>query len=344
MTDTPHRKEYCNQVAMARGLDPVGHAGDFDTAVIIEMPLPWKYNVKEQENLLPPEMVQLYDLWLQRYYDGLGYRNTALLIAPDKEYTVEGYRRVMFYTRPEGLFSHLIKVEYLVPEDKLGKLVWALYEEKDTLAEFEKYRNLAGDTIRDMLVCTHGAVDVVCGKFGYPLFKHLHDNYADETLRVWRVSHFGGHVFAPTLMDMPLGHCWAYIQEEQAQQIVGQSGDVTAMKGHYRGWSGAERGFAQVADFALWQEYGWSWFDTPKQLGIISQDDNEEPQWAEIEVTYQLPDSADLSHAKIRVEISHTIETNPSTGKAHAYAYPQYRVVDIDHQSAPISSTQTPNY
>lgn len=88
----------------------------------------------------------------------------------------------------------------------MGTLAWALYEAREQLPTFERYRVPDADKVRDILVGTHGTIDVACAKFGYPLYRHLRDTYADEGLRVWRVSHFGGHVFAPTLMDMPTGH------------------------------------------------------------------------------------------------------------------------------------------
>jgi len=321
------KKSYCNYGAIDRGLDPVGHGGDFDTAIIVEMPLPWKYNIAQQEGLLPQEMTQLLDLWLQRYREGHGYRQRPLIIAPEQEYNVDGYRRVMFYTRPEGKFAQFDKVEYLVPDDKLGPLCWSLYETRHLLADFEQYRVHEGDTIRDLLICTHGAVDAACGKFGYPLYKSLRDTYADDHLRVWRVSHFGGHIFAPTLMDMPMGHYWAYVGDEQAKQIVQRSGNVEIMRGHLRGWAGASYGFAQVADCELWQTHGWDWFDTNRSAEIIAQDDADNPQWAEIAIEYQHPDTSSVERTTMRVEISHTIKTNPSTGKDHAYEYPQYRIV-----------------
>ncbi|MDX1993215.1 MAG: sucrase ferredoxin [bacterium] len=327
-------KSYCNCLAQERGLDPVGHAGHFEDAVLVETPLPWKREMNQQAGTHPQKMIDLLALWLEQYYAGRGYPHLLLAIAPDPDYSREGFRRVMFYTRPEGLFAQFSQLEYLVPEAEVGALVWTYYQERQALPSFDRYRVPASKNVRDILVCTHGTVDAACAKFGYPLYRHLRDIYASERLRVWRVSHFGGHVFAPTMMDMPTGHYWAYVGEEQAARIVTRQGDVGALRGHYRGWAGLGDGFQQAAECALWQRYGWTWFDIPKSGATLGQDAPEHaPEKAVVRMTY-LPAGSTLPvEADFQVAISQHLETPHSTAAAQPYAYPQYRVVE----SAPAS-------
>lgn len=314
-------REFCNCLALERKLNPAGSAGHFDDALVIEAPLPWRRDMMQQAGALPQQMIDLLALWLQDYYAGKGYPHLPLAVAPEPAYAREGFRRVMHFTRPQGMFARFDKAEYLVPVDELGALAWALYQEREALARFEPYR--AADTahVRDILICTHGTVDAACAKFGYPLYKHMRAAYADQSLRVWRVSHFGGHVFAPTLMDMPTGHYWAYVEREQAAQIVRREGDVSGLRSHYRGWAGISGGFGQAAECELWQRYGWAWFDYRKAAEIIAHDDA-----ATVDVRYAAPDDEGETVARFRVEISHRIETEVSTGDASRYAYPQYRV------------------
>ncbi len=330
MTD----KAYCNVLAIQHGLDPAGHAGHFDDAIIIETPLPWKRDLYQTAGALPQQMIDLMALWLERYKAGQPYNHRPLLVAPDTVYSRKGYRRVIFFTRPVGGFSEYTKCEYLVPEAELGALVWALYEARASLPVFEQYRTPEADHVRDILVCTHGTIDVACAKFGYPLYRHLRDLYADDNLRVWRVSHFGGHVFAPTLVDMPHGHYWAYIEEAQAEQLISRTGDVAALRGYYRGWSGLGRSFTQVAERELWQREGWAWFGYAKSGEVLAQDSNEEdPQWAEVRVNYTTPDGTEGAYTT-RVEITHTVETKYATDRAETHAYPQYAVTALEKQAA----------
>jgi len=321
----PTTKGYCNILARERGLDPAGHAGHFQDAVLLEVPLPWKRDLMGKAGALAPEILNLLAVWLQDYRDGKGYPHRPLVIAPDERYSRVGYRRVMFYTRPAGAFAQFDKTEYLVPTDQQGGLVWAWYQTPELLTEFERYRVPEADMVRDILVCTHGTVDAACAKFGYPLYRHLRDEHGDTAdLRVWRCSHFGGHVFAPTLMEMPTGHYWAYIEPSQADQIARREGDVAQLRGHYRGWAGLDGGFLQTAERDLWQQYGWDWFGLNKRGETLSQDpDPENPLWAEVRITHDLPDGGQATH-DFRIEVKLILETEVSTGDNRTYAYPQY--------------------
>ena len=325
-------KEYCNVAAQALGLDPVGHAREFDDAVVIETPLPWRRSMYEKAGALPQEVIDLMALWLERYQAGQPYNHCPLMVAPDPAYSQPGYRRVIFFSRRPGPITHFDRAEYLVPEDEAGPLVWALYETQEELDRFAPYLVPAapdGRQVRDLMICTHGSVDVVCGKFGYPLYRYLRDEYANDSLRVWRVSHFGGHVFAPTLLEMPTGHYWAYVGEAQAEQIALRCGDVADLRGHYRGWAGVADGFVQAAEWAAWQREGWAWFDYAKQGEVLVQDPTgEEPRWAKVQITYTRPDGTTGVFAA-HVEITHMIETKPSTDQDRRYAYPQYTVTEL---------------
>lgn len=321
-------KAYCNVMAIQKGLDPAGYAGDFEDCAILEIPLPWKDSIYSKAGSLPQEVLDLFEVWLKNYREGKGYPHRLLMVAPDSAYSRSGYRRVMFYTRQSDGFAQFDKIEYLVPQEQMGALAWALFEAKDELSRYEAYRTPEADPLRDVLVCTHGTVDVACAKFGYPLFKHLRTKHASDNLRVWRVSHFGGHVFAPTLIDMPIGHYWAYVEEAQAAQIVQRDGDVRDLRGHYRGWAGLDNSFLQAAEREMWQCEGWDWFTYPKSGQVIIQEaDTEEPKWGEIQIAYISPTQQGIYRA--RVEIQKHISLLPSTDYDKEYAYPQYVVTDL---------------
>jgi len=311
---------------MEKGIDPVGSAGNFQDAVIIEHPLPWKYSYAEMS--LPLEVLNLLDLWLKRYHETGVYGHRPLLIAPDTCYSKEGFRRVIFYSKPEGLFAQFEKAEYLVPVEKMGGLIWSWYEASDNLSHYEDYRQPEDNLTRDILVCTHGAVDVACAKFGYPLYKHLRDNVATDTVRIWRVSHFGGHLYAPTLMDMPKGDYWAYVDNNIGEQIIQHEGDIQDLYHYYRGWSGLEMGFMQALERICLMRKGWSWQTYPKRGEILAIDDCDEPQWADVRLSYITPNNI-LHSYQAHVQIKQVIMSNPSSNDERQYPYPQYIVNEI---------------
>ena len=325
-------KAYCNVLADQLGLDPAGYAGHFNDAVLIETDMPWRKEVFREAGALPQEMIDLVAMWIKNYHETGVYGHRPLLIAPDEEYSQPGYRRVIYYERSESLFAHFDRQEYLVPEEQTGQLIWSLFEAKDVLSQFREYQVRFDQTGRDLLVCTHGTVDVACAKFGYPLYRRMRDAYAGQEthpdLRVWRVSHFGGHVFAPTLMDMPTGHYWAYVGEDQVDQIIERNGDVADLHGYYRGWAGLKAGFVQAAERAVWQREGWPWFDYRKSGEIVAQDSAEEPQWADVCISGVAPDGNERVY-HVRVEVERTVETVPSTDHESTHAYLQYVVTSL---------------
>lgn len=292
----------------------------------MEAPLPWRLDMMQKAGPLPQEMIDLLHVWLQEYKDGKGYAHLPLAIAPDPEYSCPGFRRVMLYKRPAGLLAQFDKVEFLVPERECGPLVWSLYQERERLPHYDRYRLPEHEGTRDILICTHGTVDAACARFGYPLYRYIRDSSSRSDLRVWRVTHFGGHVFAPTFVDMPSGHFWAYIGEVQARQIVHRRGDVGELHGHYRGWAGMDGGFMQALERQLWQEHGWDWFDYAKAGEIVDQNASDDPQWAEVRLRYMTTPEGPERVVESRIEVSHKIETEHATALDEKLSYPQYQV------------------
>ena len=82
---------------------------------------------------------------------------------------------------------------------------------------------------------------------------------------------------------------------------------------------------------ALWQEYGWDWFNTPRSAETLDQDSNEDnPEWADVRLRYISPEISQEKVFEARVEMSHTVSTISSTGYEKEYPYPQYRIVEAE--------------
>lgn len=331
MNHLQHRPDgpaFCNLVALEKGLDPGGHATHFDTLALLEAPLPWRRDMYDKPGTMPQELFDLLELQRAQYGEtGVWPADYVFLIAPDEAYSRPGHRRVILYRHDEGQFAVYSRAEYLVPEADAGRLIWTAATEADRLDEFAAWRVDDARPMRDVLVCTHGTVDAACAKFGFPLYRHLRRNHAGDCLRVWRVSHFGGHVFAPTLIDMPSGHFWAYVGEEQADQIVRRAGDVDGLRGHYRGWAGLAYGYLQAAERAVWLREGWAWFDRSRRGEIVAQDDEATPPWADVRICYD--NGSGPAGYRCRVEMVEAIDTIHTTGMAETYPYPQFRVVEL---------------
>lgn len=334
ITPTQKCKAFCNLLALGKGLDPGGHATPFETLLLLEAPLPWGRDMYTTPGALPQEVIELYAFYVERYRQtGFWPALYLFLIAPDEAYSQPGRRRVILFERDGDQMANFARTEYLVPEAEAGPLVWTLAEEPEGAGRFDAWKtaDIPTNPTRDILVCTHGSVDAACAKFGFPLYRYMRRTHAADNLRVWRVSHFGGHVFAPTLMEMPSGHFWAYVGEAQADQIVQRNGLPADLRGHYRGWAGLANGFLQAAERELWLREGWRWFDWPRRGEVLAEGGAGASSWAD--VCFVVEKNGRQHHYKARVEMQGSIDTIHTTNNEETLSYPQYRVCWIEHLS-----------
>ncbi len=110
-----------------------------------------------------------------------------------------------------------------------------------------------------VLLCVQGSHDVCCGAEGMRLANELVGRPGPDGggVVVHRVSHTGGHRFAPTAMTLPDGRMWADLDQVMVDDILSAAGPVTEVVDRCRGWWGAETGPAQVAERAVFGFVGW---------------------------------------------------------------------------------------
>lgn len=294
---------FCSVVSKKNDEDPIGSAGYFDHWLIFETPLPWKTNIWLEPDPIPkPVILVLKSIW----EDEIKMRTLA--IAPDREYSQPGYTRLLYYRRPAAAFARFEKFEYVLPVDAVTPLVVALIKQPEQLPEFEQYQQ---DTshIRDLMVCTHGNVDAACARFGYPIYRQLRQKYAVAsagTLRVWQCSHFGGHRFAPTLVDLPEARYWGHLELGVLDALVKRDRPVTELRFHYRGWGGMTK-FEQIVEREIWMREGWEWLEYYKSGQILAMD--EDKTWAEVRINFTAPNGSLKGAYEAKVEVSGQVMT-----------------------------------
>ncbi|MEL6603104.1 MAG: sucrase ferredoxin [Cyanobacteria bacterium J06614_10] len=248
--------QFCSVISKNNGEDPIGTASTHDYWLFIDLPLPWIFENWRRDPVMG-QLIALFEWLILKK----GVKLRPLAIAPDADYSQPGYHRILFYHRPSRLFSRYQKREYLVPTERLRNAVNALLQFPERLVEFEIYQQHVHT--RDLFICTHGNVDVACARFGNPIYNALRADYTSPTLRVWRCSHFGGHRFAPTLIDLPVGQFFGHIGFEQLDPLIHRQGDWQQLRNCYRGWAGVDP-MAQIAEREIWMRLGWPWLDYAK--------------------------------------------------------------------------------
>jgi hypothetical protein len=314
--------QFCSVLSKSNGEDPIGTATPCDTWLIAEIPLPWT----EERLTTDPVLKQLYSLFQE--VSGQSIQVMPIAIAPDREYSVPGYTRVLHYFRPAQSFVQFERQEFLVAETQLPQLATALFLEPDQLHHFEPCKQPVRP-IRDLMVCTHGNVDAACARFGHPIYQTLRESYAtqSEHLRVWRCSHFGGHQFAPTLIDLPLGQCWGHLEPDILGTLIQRNQPVTALRKFYRGWSGLSQ-FEQIVEREIWMQEGWDWLSYSKSGRVLAQDPDHEDwdsDWAEVRLDFSSSDGSVKGTYESRVEVCGSVMTAWNSGEAPT-AVKQYRV------------------
>jgi hypothetical protein len=264
---------FCSLVSQANGEDPIGSAPLAEHWLVIELPQPWSAQVFQEDPIVQPVLALIKKLVLR------GIKLRPIAIAPDREYSQPGYRRILYYRQPSPAFSEFESWDYLVPETLavtvITSLLQSLAEDShiSVRSELEPYRKKTAK--RDLLICTHGNVDAACARFGFPIYDRLRRHYADNHLRVWRCTHFGGHQYAPTLVDLPSGRYWGHVQPEMLDALVHQKGEPAELYRFYRGWAGLGK-FEQIAEREIWMAEGWAWLDYAKRGKVVKLG---EPPW-----------------------------------------------------------------
>lgn len=312
---------FCSSVSEASGEDTAGSAWPLRRIVLVELPLPWPYNVLEARHAPPGLADLLYEIW-----DTDGDATGMIGIAPDPEYSVDGKRRVIDLRQKGALAATYEREEFLLPADEV-------VDHLRTLAidprhpSLDAHRQTQPGETRDMLVCTHGAIDACCATFGYPVYKLLRAMATDSPspTRVWRSTHFGGHRFAPTVLDLPHGRYWGHLKAGMLSSLVRRTGPVRTLRRHYRGWAALAHPLWQVAEAKVFATAGWAWNDT-----VITAITGEVSAEAGGTLTAAFQHPAGNGEVTIELRSIGSVQTLDTSGSTELREAPQYaaRIVD----------------
>lgn len=309
--------EFCSVVSSESGEDPIGSSWHCGRYVLVELPLPWKYNSLESIHAPKGLGTLLMDLW------DLGHRWGFVGFAPDEEHSVAGMTRVLDYRLPAAPFARYVRTEYLFPTERVVELLrlMATDPDSDALAAFRVDTDPA---TRDVFVCTHGAIDACCATFGYPIYKLLRHMARDPEsgFRVWRCTHFGGHRFAATVLDMPEGRYWGHLSARDLAPFIRRDRPFAELRHRYRGWAALPHPLQQVAEGAAFVDAGWDW---RRRLVRV-----EEPTAAvggeqQVRIDYRHPGSGEEGSMVVEIIPDGTVTTMHASNSSEFHEAPQFR-------------------
>lgn len=264
----------------ARGLavDPGGSAITADLLIAVEVPLPWPKPVFDHPLLTG----------IDRAVTEAGVPARVLAAVPLRpgapDSAIVAYRR-------RG--ASMVRTEVRVDPADIAAAVQTVLDAPTAAGD-------TGDTGHDdrsrpeLWVCTQGSHDSCCGRDGTRLAADVAAAGIDVVVR--RVSHTGGHRFAPTALTLPDGRMWGYIDPTLVDQVINRVGTPGRLAERCRGWTGASTGFAQMAERAVFADVGWTFDQARREVTVVDRAADASPDRATVLVRATWPDGTTIAY------------------------------------------------
>ncbi|MCU0541748.1 MAG: sucrase ferredoxin [Oscillatoriaceae cyanobacterium Prado104] len=311
-------KFFCADASKCAQEDIIGSGSNYQTYVLIECCLPWEseaFNSKAVPQNLR-DLVEEVESSKQK---------VRFLLVNSETTKGDASRKVLIYdNKNQDLFGGYEKHEFNAASiDKVASIVKSYLAGKVPDCEI-----VENQITRDILICTHGSHDMCCARYGNPFYAQAKAVISEldlREIRLWKASHFGGHRFAPTAIDLPDGRYYGNLDRPSFQSILTRSGDIECLDRVYRGW-GILPTAMQVVERELMRRYGWDWFNYKVSGCIVDRSENDRLL---AEITFQKPDGTYTYRADLVKDETKTIRLKGSCGAKKESEFVKYSVENL---------------
>ena len=218
----------CADAARARGEPVAASASRYSRFLLLEVPGPWGSSALDDRNLGAPVARAL----ARAAADAKA--NVLLIRRPGRQRPAAGGAGA-------GSAGHVPRAWALAdttPEAE--RVLWGSWDSPDDLLRLDLTAALpdaAADSgpQRVALICTNGKRDQCCALRGRPVAETL---AAVPGWDSWESTHLGGHRFAATVMLLPTGDMFGWLDQRTAVAAVERFDAGQFLLSHYRGRSG----------------------------------------------------------------------------------------------------------
>ena len=249
----------CSEMTRELNVDSGGTGLRADLFLAVDVPLPWPKPVFNHQLLTG--VTELLDS------HSAPIRLLASVPEDNNRLTVTAYQRKQKGHLDE---SSLRRSQTTFHPSNLLDVLKGVLDEKKVEDSIEIIQE---EQARELWVCTQGSHDVCCGSEGTVLSLEADKNL--EGVKVRRVSHLGGHRFAPTAVTFPDGRMWSHLSMENLHEIFDETPIEEGLSKKCRGWSGLETGPEQIAEREGLNLYGWNWDKYERKATVISEEESE---------------------------------------------------------------------
>jgi hypothetical protein len=297
--------------------DIIGSANNNQTYILIECPPPWTtdaFNSRWVPNSLRILVEEIKAAKLPIKF---------LLIANNLSHKAD-FTTLLIYNQRDGL-----SYGYSQQEFRLANIE----QVAPTVRKWLRYKHCDCEMstgIRDILICTHGSHDKCCARYGNPFYFHastIISNLNLDNVRIWKTTHFGGHRYAPTIIDLPEGRYYGVLDEKSFTSILTRSGDIKCLNEVYRG-SGIIPRPIQILERELILRHGWEWFNYKISGRVIEQ--SLDQSIIQAELSFEKPlDSLCTYQATLIKDESKTVELRSSCNATEKTKFLKYAVANL---------------
>ncbi|MDY6897141.1 MAG: sucrase ferredoxin [Cyanobacteriota bacterium] len=310
---------FCAEESSEVKEDPIGCALNRRYYVLLEFPPPWTSDPLDSKALsdkfkaLKAAINEEVELFLR------------LVFIYNAKYYEKGYNRLIIYCEKEGNLSAYTKREFVLSD---------INDAVPIIKKCIKGKKLESENnhihTRDFLICTHGSHDKCCAKYGNPFFHQALATVEDLSLshvRVWQSSHFGGHRFAPTMIDFPEARYYGRLDQKSFAAILTRTGDIKCFQNIYRGW-GILPWQVQFLEKELILKYGWEWFNYKVEGRVIKHDEDE--TFNQVEISFKTPDNKiNIYQCNVIEDETKSIYTKGECCNTELTETPQFKITNL---------------
>ncbi len=319
-------KFFCSEFSRQADEDLIGSGTNQSTYVLVECPPPWAPEAFDSTSV-PQNLRSLVEEVRQKQL------SVRFLLITSAESKLKNSTKVLIFDKKKrGLLKGYQKKEFNVEtiENVADVVRQYLAGETPGLPSNTELENEEKSEARDILVCTHGSHDKCCARYGNPFYKEALATVSELSLshvRIWKASHFGGHRFAPTIIDFPEGRYYGILNRESFKSILTRTGDIRCLNRVYRGW-GILPIQIQAMERELILQYGWDWFNYNVAGRILEQNSDNDVITAEI--TFEKPDSSTYTYkADLIKDIHKTLRIKGSCNTIKESEFVKYVIQNL---------------